>query len=76
MRRLCLIYRVLSNKVPNYADDIDPLEARSFFLRSIRTENFKISSLQSVIIDWNKLHRKICSSISYISYKTRYQKSY
>ena len=74
IRRLCLFYKVLLNKVPKYIYELIPplrhsfRNSRSFTSFTYRTEYFKNSFFPSVINDWNKLDPKIRNSNSYLSF--------
>ena len=75
MRRLCLFYKVLLNKVPKYIYRFilpfrhafrNPNLFTSF---TCRTEYFKNSFFPSAINDWNILDPKIRNCTTYLSFK-------
>ena len=75
--RLCLFYKVLSNKIPKYIYDLIPLTRHKVSFRNpnlftafpCRTEYFKNSFLFCVISDLNKFDPKIHNSTSYQSFR-------
>ena len=82
MRRLCLFYKVLLNKVPKYIYRFILSFRHSFRNPNLftsftcRTGYFKNSFLPSVINDWNKLDPKIRNSTTYLSFKKGPNKFY
>ena len=74
LSRLFLFYKALSSKVPKYIYELIPPARQSyrnpnwFTAFSCRTEYFKNSFFQYVIIYWNKLDSKILNSTSYLSF--------
>ena len=75
MRRLCLIYKVLLNKVPKCIYELIPpfrhsfRNPNSFTSLTCRTDYFKNSFFLSVINDWNKLDPKIRNPTFYLNFK-------
>ena len=71
VRRLCLLYKVLSTGQPTYIYDfLPPLRSsrghvNSFNLVSHESEFFKNSFIPNVVYEWNKLDPDIRSSASY-----------
>ena len=74
LSRLCFLYKALSSKVPKYIYELIPparqsyRNLNSFTAFCCRTEYFKNSLFQYVIIYWNKLDPKILNSTSYLSF--------
>ena len=76
MRRLCLLYKVLSNKFPKYINELMPPIRHSFRNNlsqftsfSCRTEYFKNLFFPCVVNDWNKLDPKIRNSTSNLIFR-------
>ena len=71
MRRLCLVYKVFSTKIPVYTYDfISPVRQslrhpNTFNSFSCKTEYFKNSFFPCVIGEWNKVNPEIRRSSSY-----------
>ena len=74
LSHLCLFYKALSSKVPKCIYELIPparqsyWNPNSFTAFSCRTEYFKNSFFQYVIIYWNKLDPGILNSASYLSF--------
>ena len=75
MRRLCLLYKVLSDNVPKYIYELLPPIRPSFRNPNwfsafpCRTKYFKNSFLPCVVNDWNTLNSKICNFTSFLSFR-------
>ena len=78
MRRLCLLYKVLSTKEPACIHDLIPPMGKfswnpNTFSTSFRTEYFKNSFFPSVVSNWNKLDPDICDFSNYSIFRKSYQ---